>query len=171
MDNQPINLEMFCDPSRPELAQPFSIGAWTYASNGHVLVRVPRRDDVAERAAPDASRLFPADAPKPRYKPAPKFTIPERFEREEKCWRCRGTGKRHGEHCPTCQCEDCAQCSGTGKITRLETVKIGYALYWAKYIGWLQSLPRLELAKHRGGAEPLQFRFDGGEGLVVPCRV
>jgi hypothetical protein len=31
------------------------------------------------------------------------------------------------------------------KDNHARTVKIGYALYWAKYIGWLQSLPNLEL--------------------------
>jgi hypothetical protein len=172
MNNLPaVSLEMFCSQDRPELSRPFSIGAWTYASDGYVLVRVPRRDDVSERAAPDASRLFPDDAPKPRYRPAPKFTIPETIQREEKCWYCRGTGKKHGERCPTCQCEDCTSCSGTGRLTKLETVKIGYAVFQARYISWLQSLPNLEVAKHRGGIEPLRFRFDGGEGLLMPCRV
>ena len=106
MNNKTLSLEMFCDPERPELARPFSIDAWTYASNGHILVRVPRRDDVGECKGDFAAKVLAlmsaAASRKPRYSPAPKFELPESFEREEDCFDCSGTGKAH--NCPACQC-------------------------------------------------------------------
>ena len=170
MTDPTISLEIFCHPDRPELVRPFSIDTWTYATNGHVLVRVPRRDDVAENeTAPNVARMFPDDAPKARYKPAPKFEIPERFDREEECFGCGGTGKAHHHWCPDCQCV-CDRCNGTGKATELVTVKIGRASFNSKYVSWLQQLPNLELDRVPRGFKPMRFRFDGGEGLLMPCR-
>jgi hypothetical protein len=132
-----INLEVFCDPndpSRPWLGQPFSAGAWTYATDGHIMVRVPRLDDIAE--SPDA---------------APK-------------------AESHRERCPSCNCK-CHRCDGTGKLTfaGFHRTTIGKALYNSKYVSLLQTLPQLELGQpHR--SNPLPFRFDGGEGLLMPCR-
>jgi hypothetical protein len=46
-------------------------------------------------------------------------------------------------------------------------IAIGSASYQSKYISWLQSLPKLELGPPRKKS-PLSFRFDGGEGLLMP---
>jgi len=51
-----IDLSHFChtEDDRPYLKQPWSRGEFTYATNGHVAVRVPRRADVPENdEAPD----------------------------------------------------------------------------------------------------------------------
>lgn len=165
-----INLEMFCDPDRPPIARPFSAGEWTYATNGHILVRVPRRKNVAENpAAPavEASRLLEF-LRKARYKPAPKFELPEEpFEWEEqfKWHRCSGSGHEHS--CPNCNCK-CPRCNGVGIYTvpNWHKTHIGKARYNSKYISWMQSLPQLEQPYRR---KPLAFRFDGGEGLLMPC--
>jgi len=57
-----IDLKLFCDPNdpvRPWLGQPFSAGAWTYATDGHIAVRVPRLEDVAENPAAPAEQATP----------------------------------------------------------------------------------------------------------------
>ena len=96
MTDPTISLEIFCHPDRPELVRPFSIDTWTYATNGHVLVRVPGAMMLPKTKRRRMSRAcFPTHAPKPRYRPAPKFEIPERFDREEECFGCGGTGKAH----------------------------------------------------------------------------
>ena len=60
---------------------------------------------------------------------------------------------------------------GTGKqLAEPDPVKIGCAIFAAEYIAWLQQLPNLELDRVRRGGAPLRFRFDGGEGLLMPCR-
>ena len=38
------------------------------------------------------------------------------------------------------------------------------------YLAWLQSLPNLKLDRVPRGIEPLRFCFDGGEGMLMPCR-
>ena len=182
--HQTINLETFCDPERPELARPFSIDAWTYATNGHVLVRVTRRDDVAENPnAPNPSRLCETVKRPRRYKPLPEIELSEPFEFEKeleclwlKCGSCRGRGKIHD--CPDCRCEcpkcsgtgQCPTCNGTGKYTvkDFKRTRIGSVPYQSKFLSWLQSLPDLEIGPpHR--KDPLAFRFHGGEGLLMPC--
>ena len=147
-----IDLERFCfcgsRPERPELSQPFSIGEWTYATNGHVMVRVPRRADIPENPAAPAkvTTLFEESAPRARYKPAPTFELSEPYEWEETipCLQCEGMGRKH--QCPDCECE-CAACDGTGLMTFIrwhETV-VGRACFNSKYIAWLQALPNLAL--------------------------
>jgi hypothetical protein len=167
-----IDLEKFCscDPQHPVLHQPFSYGTWTYATNGHVMVRVLRCDGIAENpCAPNegASRMFNSTG-FPRYKPAPKFELQEPFEWEEQieCW-CRN-GSLH--HCSSCTCK-CTHCGGTGTFakTNFRTTSIGKAHYNSKYISLMQSLPRLKLGQPYQ-RKPLSFRFDGGEGLLMPCK-
>jgi hypothetical protein len=163
-----IDLDRFCNPDREIIARPFSVGEWTYATNGWILVRVPRREDVAENpAAPDIehTRLIEY-LRKPRYKPAPKFELQEPFEREDQfeCFYCVGSGHEHRERCSSCTCI-CPRCDGTGKLAtpNFRRTSIGKALYNSKYISWMQSLPQLELGQpHK--RNPLAFRFDGGEG-------
>jgi hypothetical protein len=181
-----VNLEMFCDPSRPAIGRPFSVGTWSYATNGAILVRVPRRDDVAENpAAPNehAARLCEIVKWPRRYRPVPRLELSEPFEWEEelechwlKCGWFRGRGKVH--ECPDCKCEcpkcsgtgQCPHCHGTGKYTRKnpKQTRIGSATYTSKYLAWLQSLPDVEIWPPRK-RDPLAFRFCGGEGLLMPC--
>jgi hypothetical protein len=172
--NNHLNLEKFCDSAQPALARPFSFGDWTIASNNHIAVRVPRRPDIAENPdAPNdrALKLFEQVGMKRRYRPAPAFELTEPFEWNEEfeCATCRGDGKMHA--CPDCKCK-CQVCDGAGKqtIERFRTITLGRAHYQAKYLSWLQPLPGLQLGPtHR--QNPLAFRFDGGEGLLLPCRM
>jgi hypothetical protein len=183
--NNPDLFEKFCHPTRQGIEQPFSVGEWTYATNGHICLRVPRRDDIAENpAAPDPSSLFnlrPLKYKKRReYKPAPQFDLVEPFEWNEKsqCFYCRGTGKAHVEHCPSCACK-CLRCNSAGKLTILNFRRAALAspadpwarTYNAKYLSWLQSLPNLESGLSRRRYDPLPFRFAGGEGLLMPRQV
>jgi hypothetical protein len=51
-----IDLDQFCAWDRPAILQPFSYGEWTYAADGKIMIRVPRRADVAENnEAPNAA--------------------------------------------------------------------------------------------------------------------
>jgi hypothetical protein len=169
-----LDLDKFCHPTRPELARPFSFGDWTLAANGHIAVRVPRRSDVAENPdAPAALALKEfekANIAKIRYRPPPPFELVEPFEWQEEfeCGYCHGSGTAHA--CPDCKCK-CQVCDGAGKqtIERFRTAALGRAHYQAKYLSWLQALPGLQLGStHR--QNPLAFRFDSGDGLLMPVR-
>jgi hypothetical protein len=58
----PINLRSFCarkSDCRYYLHQPWSRGNYTYATDGHIAVRIPRRQDVLDnKDAPGAERFF-----------------------------------------------------------------------------------------------------------------
>lgn len=41
-------LSAFSEPDNPKMCGPFSLGQYSYATNGHILVRVPRLADVPE---------------------------------------------------------------------------------------------------------------------------
>lgn len=101
-----IDIERFCArlPSKVAtvLQSPFSIGPFTYASNGPIAIRVPRRADVPETfEALIIERAFdyPDDLP---FLPLPDIAIPEITLRP--CGVCRGIGTG----------VLCSQCDGTG---------------------------------------------------------
>ena len=53
------DLMKFCGGNdRAGIATPFSIGEYTYATNGHIMVRVPRIADIPERTdAPSPAKI------------------------------------------------------------------------------------------------------------------
>jgi hypothetical protein len=166
-----IDLTNFCDPNRAGLTHPFSINGFTYASNGRIMVRVPRRPDVPEnpQAPVRAAALFEQFSDHKRYRKLPTIDLVEPYEWDETitCEFCDGSGKQHS--CPNCSCK-CPSCDGAGSRieTRWQTTSIGRASFESKYIAWLQALPELEVGKQTG-LQPLHFRFTGGEGLLMPC--
>lgn len=159
-----INLDLFCDPECREpgrdLSVPFSLNGRTYATNGHICVRVPRRPDIPEnKEAPNADERLPWDFSRIKFGP---MSEPELLP--DQCWRCAGRGHEH--ECPDCLCK-CKFCDGSGKL--LPRIRIGKAVFQARYIEWIQVLPGLEIGKPmRRHPRLLPFRFEGGEGLLCP---
>jgi hypothetical protein len=159
-----VDLDLFCDPTRREpgldLSVPFSLNGHTYATNGHVAVRVPRRPDIPEnKEAPKIERL-PWDFSRVKF-----GSLPERGPLPDECWACGGTGQEHS--CPDCRCK-CNTCDGSGKHQPFVR-RIGKVAFNGRYIEWLRALPGLEIGKPRR-SRPLPFRFEGGEGLLMPRR-
>jgi hypothetical protein len=161
-----IDLEKFCstDLTRPYLMKPFTIGEWTYATNGRICVRVPAMAEwpsIEKTIA--APELFAA--PVTEFRPLPKIEFPPPDEDDE-CESCNGRGCEHD--CPDCECI-CEQCNGTGEVPPYSnvSVEIGNGIYAGRYIHLLQSLPSVEIGPpHK--RERMQFRFAGGEGCLMP---
>jgi hypothetical protein len=149
-----IDLKPFCLNKRDAyyrqkvkqiLTAPFSIGDHTYASNGHICVRIPRRPDVAEvKETSDTSRLWLA--PKlfldsVSYRQLARLNLPA--TRELKTWKV--------------------------------FVRIGGAPFQANYLRLMLALPGLQVSKtlrrhvsQEGLRAPvLRFCFDGGEGVLM----
>jgi predicted RNA-binding Zn-ribbon protein involved in translation (DUF1610 family) len=126
------DLHKFCatDPFRTNINKPFTKGEYTYATNGHILVRVPKIDSVGEQEVSDIYRpvepepIFATIKPH-TYHPIPE--IPEPIIRP--CVMCGGDGKIY--ICPECDgdgevhfntryndyaCE-CETCGGDGYIS------------------------------------------------------
>lgn len=166
-----IDLQQFCagPDDREYLRTPFSKGDYSYATNGHIMVRVPRDPSLGECKRPD----LPVEPPFVNLDDA-KFakithgTLPILPpDRQEHCEDCDGRGSEHD--CPDCQC-DCQSCGGTGKQTvrpRISTEIAGRVVN-LRYALMVLALPGVEVAAADKG--PLLFRFDGGVGVVMPIR-
>lgn len=191
-------LSIFAEPDHPKMCGPFSFGDYSYASNGHLLVRVSRLADVPEWAAlnEQASQMFngldfPAltaalvdipDFPQPEPEPCPVCngagkisTCPEcegagevTFENdfheyEVDCLTCHGKGKVAGH-------EICGDCNGSGKRRVTKRIEVGCTGFSSHYLNLLRDhLPGVKIAP----TEPEKanfFKWDGGDGLLMPMR-
>lgn len=173
-----MDLKKFCgsEESRPYLSTPFTIGDWSYATNGHICVRVPRIEDVPaateEKLTANVPKLF-ADIPEDGYVPLPAVVI--EADPHDDCEECDGRGNVHD--CPSCQCV-CSACDGTGTpvIGHNTSVQIGEAIFSGRYIAQIQTMPGVRITapiKDVGSHLELKacfFKFDGGEGALMPRR-
>ncbi|MCG6204173.1 hypothetical protein LPW26_05970 [Rhodopseudomonas sp. HC1] len=169
-----IDLKRFCAyPGMHEVHRrwtetPFSCGAFSYATNGHIMVRVPRRDDVSEvqvQGKWDAPlRLEGRGAL--RFVPL-HFDLPEAPETGP-CLLCDGRGHLRG--CPEFACEFCGGCGWIDQESPIST-EIGGGYFRLSYVRRIAELPDVRVAIHdmvNNLCGPLQFNFDGGIGALMP---
>jgi hypothetical protein len=167
-----IDLQQFCEKEgsgRPYLERPWSRGEYTYATNSHILVRVPRRADVPEDdAAPSKVESVVPSFDRP-FVSMPKVEIPLFTPADEECEDCGGSGFEHD--CPNCDCE-CDACDGSGKVTTSDesVVPIGHSIFAAPYIRQILMLPGLQVSLGSDPSEPMAFKFEGGIGVLMPRR-
>ena len=171
-----IDLAKFCsqDETRPYLQRPFSAGAYTYATNGHIMVRVARCGDVLEIAGKyEKAKTFDWNKPLGEHDKAtfarPALTLPPRSESDEECETCEGDGAAHD--CPSCECP-CPRCGGSGHTDqeRLASTNINRIYDALNYVRLMLSLPDVEIALNSSPEAPLLFRFSGGIGALMPLR-
>lgn len=189
-----IGLRKFCERepnTRYAINDPWNAGGFTYATDCRVCIRVP----TAEPDTPRGERKFvpAADVVNPidrvsKWHPWPAV---------ERCEACNGDGGkvipagpcgecngRGFEICEECGSDDkiiCGRCDGAKtlpeRFERCEACvyeRIGgfggrqIARHYASLIG---TLPNVCWGGAKDGPEePLFFRFDGGEGVVMPLR-
>ncbi len=192
------DLMSFCsDENRKGITEPWSEGEYTYATNGHILIRVPRLDDVpqCDLAPKTVDKMFPESCPEKLYLVSVIHTSDSQEPRI--CPLCNGAGKP--DKCPECKGEgtvelsnwyndyevECASCEGTGKPPQCELchgtgkvsdeipapVKIGHFWLAEKYVRLLKTLPGCVIgnASH-DPLKPAYYRFFGGDGLLMPIR-
>lgn len=167
-----IDLMQFClknDGIRPYLEKPFRIGNHTYATNGHVLVRVPA-EDGDEPLSSGGLKLMQASLEKilayqldAVYAPL-CVLLPPTGTRE--CSNCGGYGKWEAERGKFISCEDC---DGAGKVEKQTSVSIAGVPFQAKYIAQIAALPEAEFPTNPIN-DPCPFRFAGGSGAIMPMR-
>lgn len=169
-------LRSFCtgNERRPITCRPWSVGAFSYATNGHIIVRLPRLGDVPppedqsiEKTAKNIDEWLAKLADVSRV-PVPRVEIPK-----GKSWRCDKCDGRGTEHdCRDCGCE-CDECNGTG--TCHQPVMVAWrGTHLARDV-WrlIAALPGSTIA----ASPPLppiydhvSFAFDGGVGIAMPMR-
>jgi hypothetical protein len=136
---------------------------FTYATNGHILIRVPRLPEIPENPkCPDAEKVLALTAQEETAS-LPSFEIPT--PEMSACESCNGRGTEHD--CPDCAC-DCDECDGSGEIAENISVGLHGVIFSAKYILILKRLPGIRIAAQCVPKAPCRFTCDGGgEGAIM----
>ncbi len=195
-------LKPFCsrDLTRTGILEPFTVGPYTYATDGRIIVRVPAIPDAPQPAdhpkQPD--EVFPRDTGyKPvllppgwrEFKPAIRHCSDcGGFGYYKTCTACDGAGSQTCDHCNNT--ENCELCQGSGYIadsnrnaTMCDNCD-GRGEYEATFavslnagacavtLHYLRLVHTLPGAKlrYRGEKMPLLIDFDGGDGVLMPTQ-
>ena len=147
------------DETRIYINPPWSRGEWSYATNGHILVRVPRLDDVDENPkAPGAEKLL-AETKQAKFIPVPVCAPPPDVD----CRYCGGKGYfSNGRGYPR---DKCLECSGTKKVPCFDGVDVGNSHFQRRYLAMIQGW---EIAPN--GQKAAWIRNGDAVGLLMPRR-
>lgn len=165
-----IDLLQFCykGDDRPYLMKPCRIGAFTYAANGHILVRVDAIDgDETNDKFPGIeglNRILSRASAAGKFVPIGSISFPER--KRVKCNFCGGSGRLDDIE-PE---EICFDCDGIGHVEQSRSVSIDQVNFSDKYVGWIATLPEAEISRPPPPVEPMPFQFAGGVGALMPMR-
>lgn len=162
-----IDLQKFClaEGSRWNLDKPFILGAYQYATNGHIALRFAGFNTMSNTPGkfPPIAELFPA-----AVDPNQLIALPEKpafVDNVSKCQACGGGTYDHKD-IELNDDGDCIECYG---ITRYLDSSIeliaGYKLS-ARYAYLLRTLPNVRYWPK--SAVHLYFVFDGGDGVLMP---
>jgi hypothetical protein len=152
-----IDLKPFCAKDREEIQKPWSHGGYTWATNGHIIIRVPENKDIPDNPkAPDGMKVWPKE-------PEEYFDIPA--IPPVKYDPCQWCGEYEGV---------CEECYGEARFERREGIRIGPTLYSSIYLRMIENFPEIKFGPHiikPGDRRPSAaiFKFKGGEGLLMPC--
>jgi hypothetical protein len=174
-----IDLTPFCgtDETREYLMRPFNIGDFTFATDARIVLRVARRDglaDLPKEKSETAERLGKYFAAVPtEYQPLP--AIPPGNE----CTTCGGKGMTDSIVCGDCGslislngqkivCLDCIN----GRVFHEVRVPFGGHDINSHYLRLIHTLPNCRIAVVPNPVEAessfFGFTFDGGQGRLMP---
>lgn len=161
---------------REFLAQPFSAGGFTYASDGHICVRIPEvAGSIAYPAPPenfDIKKLFDVFPDKAKWHSMLRHSLPAPVTIA--CPTCKGRGRTH--ECPRCQCP-CFHCDGATRIyddPSASGVEVLGKVIAVRYFRLMAELRNLRVAPMENPThqDPLPFSFQDGyldcQGLLMP---
>jgi len=154
-----LDLSRFCatTPDRANLLLPWSEGDHTYASDGRIIVRVPRIPQVPTN--PDAPSLLPhrncfTDDGDPAT-PMPALATPE----QKPCEHCQGHE------------DGCEKCDFIGYFTPITRIRFDTKGFADCYLHLINTLPNPQIyPKPRMLPAPMYFTFTGGDGLLMPMK-
>jgi hypothetical protein len=180
----------FCHASSLKMMAPWSHGDFTYASDGFVVVRVPRLPEVPEIKNPVKAHKIFEDTPEPATGFVPMPTIEEIGETTV-CPKCKGDSD--GGECPECdgegnvtletdynsyECEcktcggegtGCKECNDMGYLEPTPKCVIDGSTYTTGYIRLFMEIPGARIAANIVNPRvPSWIKFDGGDALLMP---
>lgn len=174
-----INLERFCADKfgRAHLQKPFTLGDYTYATNGHIAVRVPKRGEQDSEEHEVIVAALERYFEEGRKSAGPMLPIPDGelpARESQKCVFCQGEGQL--DTCPTCdQPCVCPECKGDGKVW-LDVVGVEIfrcVVVSSEYLSWIKQLPApriRKMRKYETDLHPIYFEFEGGIGVLQSRR-
>lgn len=135
-------------------------------------MRVPKRDGVEVPATTLAIEAPFKGIAAAQFGPLPHKTIPPLPpSTQQDCEECDGRKTEH--ECPDCECP-CSACNGTGMetVTPEVSTTIRGGLFNLRYVAMMLELPNVLVQSNWtcGDAVPLFFKFDGGDGAIMPRR-
>ena len=180
------------DDPRKYMRSPFTRGEWTYATNGHIAVRVPKIDGVEilpEKHIPALESLFQSVGGNgfialPWMPPLEECLLCSGTGIAYECPECDGEGEfEHGTHSYCCkECggsgqveygsagvSACRHCGGTG-AKRNAPAKVGGSHFDLFYLHLINGLPEAKFSPGGDRMDMARFVFDGGEGILMPMR-
>jgi hypothetical protein len=167
-----LDLTPFCgkDDIRTTLHSPWTSNGWTYATNGHMCVRVPALESVTRSDGPNIEVVWAKLLPCDTYSPLPEVKIAPDLLKSGPCEDCGGSGVAE---CCTCgQDRECPTCDGGSLDDEPELWKVEVAdglFFKARYYQLLRALPGLVCdLRPDATARGRHFKFDGGEGIIMP---
>lgn len=180
-------LQKFCatEHFREALKTPFSRGEYTYATNGFVLVRVPRIAEVAENSeapntdSPNVAVYFSETEGSWADMPDLVVEMMRVPILDKKCPECDGAGTVELENDFNEYEAECRTCDGKGwigdgrtkEVPKEHFIRFMERTYQTAGLLLIQSLPGVQVRGLEGReCRHLQFRFDGGDGVVLGRR-
>ena len=158
------DLKRFCadaDDSREYLRQPWTRDGYTWATEGHIIIRVPAIADIPDnKGAVDADGLFSRQPDAKEWLAVPTVKAPK----PAKCDDCYGSGLHE------CNCgheHTCGVCNGTGKVrAKVIAIPVGNSNFADRYLARIQGW---EIAPNK--EKPAWIRKDDALGLLMPRRI
>ncbi len=161
------DLMKFCKLDHKMINRPWTRDGHTHATNGQVLVRVPAMDDIPDNPDAPDTLILERKTPFPeKYIPLSWLVLPEPVMKI--CEYCKGSGKEHRLN------EACEECDGVGKFEEPRKIMMSKTFFLVELIRTIRELPNCEIGVNdlSGDIRSLpasRFRFDGGDGFIMPC--
>jgi hypothetical protein len=185
-------LRAFCgtDDDRAWMHQPWSRCDYTYATNGKILIRVPRLADVEDGNYSKSCDNLVRPHDTAEWLPMPVVDMPEpetcsacegrkadmRCDEREGCGKLTLSSNKHDYDVDCISCggsgrlPTCPTCHGTGQVMPIDIVHVGEAAFQTRYLALFSRLPCCEIAA-TGPESVAAIRFTGGVGAIMPFRV
>lgn len=193
-----MDLQKFCGNHgiHTWINQPFSDGAYSYATDGKLLIRVPRIDEVPVGIS-FTQRVYTAFTFADKQPPPVWQNIPAFILVYNACPNCHGKGYFRlcryckGEGCSRCDdglyavkkseklrpqeiIDACDECAGAGSVKdpgdiRMVNMTGGITRISAILLDMIKDLPNVQIAPYDSD-QAFRFKFDGGDGLLMPMR-
>jgi hypothetical protein len=188
-----IDLSKFCSSQNDKMKTPATIGLYTYATNGHIIIRVPE----GEHHAPPVGYPAVDHLPWIHDQAEEWVNLPDLGDiKPEGCTICAGTGRTMicyecgGEGaltfsthyssyevcCGICNGaevvpegpDQCRQCDGAGRYVAHSPIPWQRGKINARYVYLLKDLPDIKISTHGSPLDHILFRFSSGCGLLMP---